>query len=184
MSAGTAGPGSRQDECAPTSQGAAWLAEPPAQAARRLPVWAAVGVEFVRRDAAQPLRGCPPADLYRLACHLLALRGQLPTARKQGTLLPVAGWRAELRPGWPGRAPLHTACPAVLAALHAVAALAEKGRQMLDLLFAKLGIPLEEAQRSFAGEGCESAGGAGGGACLRPSLQAVLAESHDWSRRR
>ncbi len=29
---------------------------------------------------------------------------------------------------------------------------------MLDLLFAKLGIPLEEAQRSFAGEGCELAG--------------------------
>lgn len=33
----------------------------------------------------------------------------------------------------------------------------EKGRQMLDLLFAKLGIPLEEAQRSFAGEGYDMA---------------------------
>jgi hypothetical protein len=32
---------------------------------------------------------------------------------------------------------------------------AEKGRQLLDLLLAKLGIPLDEAQRSFAGEGCE-----------------------------
>lgn len=32
---------------------------------------------------------------------------------------------------------------------------AEKGRNMLELLLAKLGIPLEEAQRSFAGEGCE-----------------------------
>jgi hypothetical protein len=26
---------------------------------------------------------------------------------------------------------------------------------MLELLIAKLGIPLEEAQRSYAGEGCE-----------------------------
>lgn len=32
---------------------------------------------------------------------------------------------------------------------------AEKGRTLLELLLAKLGIPLEEAQRSFAGEGCE-----------------------------
>ena len=31
----------------------------------------------------------------------------------------------------------------------------EKGRNMLDLLVAKLGIPLEEAQRSYVGEGCE-----------------------------
>lgn len=42
---------------------------------------------------------------------------------------------------------------------------------MLDLLFAKLGIPLEEAQRSFAGEGCEPRG-AGGSAgrvtCMPP----------------
>jgi len=37
----------------------------------------------------------------------------------------------------------------------AAAAAAEKGRNMLELLLAKLGIPLEEAQRSFAGEGCE-----------------------------
>ena len=36
---------------------------------------------------------------------------------------------------------------------------AEKGRNMLELLLAKLGIPLEEAQRSFAGEGCECAPG-------------------------
>jgi cell division control protein 45 len=33
----------------------------------------------------------------------------------------------------------------------------EKGRNMLELLLAKLGIPLEEAQRSFAGEGYDMA---------------------------
>lgn len=41
---------------------------------------------------------------------------------------------------------------------------------MLEMLLAKLGIPLEEAQRSFAGEGCESpvAGACAGGMCCLP----------------
>ena len=52
---------------------------------------------------------------------------------------------------------------------------------MLELLLAKLGIPLEEAQRSYAGEGCErgcgwwwwveGGGGGGGGGGRRLLLQ-------------
>ncbi len=41
---------------------------------------------------------------------------------------------------------------------------------MLELLLAKLGIPLEEAQRSFAGEGCECRGGCGHGPVVPGSL--------------
>lgn len=39
---------------------------------------------------------------------------------------------------------------------------------MLELLLAKLGIPLEEAQRSFVGEGCEPAAAAAVSAACMP----------------
>lgn len=68
QSARAAAPAGVQEQAAVLTVACSHCRAFPAQAPGRLPVWAAVGVEPVRRHAVQPLCGGAPADVHRCAC--------------------------------------------------------------------------------------------------------------------